>query len=61
MAHSILIIEDHPLFRGALVQIMQVLVGLPNTIALSSAEEGLMDLKSMTDLSLIVFDPGLLL
>jgi DNA-binding NarL/FixJ family response regulator len=59
MIQSVLIIEDHPLFRGALVQIMQALVGEKQTVAVSSAEEGLMLLNSLADLALILLDPGL--
>lgn len=59
MAQSILIVEDHPLFRGALVQIMQAIVGEQKTAAASSAEEGLTLLNSLLDLGLILLDPGL--
>ncbi len=53
-----LIIEDHPLYRGALVQLMNRLVGETAVRAVSSAEEGLR-LQNMLSLSLIVLDLGL--
>ena len=59
MIKSVLIIEDHPLFRGALVQIMQALVGEKKIVAVSSAEEGLMLVNTFADLALILLDPGL--
>jgi DNA-binding NarL/FixJ family response regulator len=59
MAQSVLIIEDHPLFRNALVQIMQVIVGEKKTVAASSAEEALTLINSLPDLGLILLDPGL--
>lgn len=59
MPQSVLIIEDHPLFRNALVQIMQVIVGEQKTVAASSAEEALILIHSSPDLGLILLDPGL--
>ena len=59
MTQSALIIEDHPLYRGALIQLMQTVVGPEGTHAVSSAEAGLRALATMPHLQLILMDMGL--
>lgn len=59
MVHTVLIVEDHPLYRGALIQLMQALVGEAGTVAVSSAEAGLRQLDGLADLGLILLDMGL--
>jgi DNA-binding NarL/FixJ family response regulator len=59
MTHSVLIVEDHPLYRGALIQLMQSVVGRAATVAVSSAEAGLRAIDGMADLGLILMDMGL--
>ncbi|HVY08201.1 MAG TPA: response regulator transcription factor [Burkholderiales bacterium] len=59
MPASALIVEDHPLFRDALIQLVRD--ALPNVtpVAASSAEEGLRLADSLEKVSLILLDPGL--
>ena len=59
MAQTVLIVEDHPLYRGALIQLMQSVVGEAGTVAVSSAEAGLRQLDDLADVGLIVLDMGL--
>jgi DNA-binding NarL/FixJ family response regulator len=59
MTQSALIIEDHPLYRGALIQLMQSLVGQGGTLAVSSAEAGLRALDALPDLRVVLLDMGL--
>jgi DNA-binding NarL/FixJ family response regulator len=59
MGHSILIVEDHPLYRSALKHMMDDIVGAAQAIAVSSAEEGLRQLASRPEPSLILMDMGL--
>ena len=59
MTQSVLIVEDHPLYRGALIQLMQSVVGQAATVAVSSAEAGLRAVSNMADLGLILLDMGL--
>ena len=54
-----LIVEDHPLYRGALIQLMQLLVGEARVLAVSSAEEGLRLQGSLPSLGVILLDLGL--
>lgn len=59
MDGSALIIEDHPLYRNALIALLRpALVGL-EIKAVSSAEEGLKLAGSLHDLRLVLIDPGL--
>ena len=59
MAQSALIVEDHPLYRGALIQLMQSVVGQAGTVAVSSAEAGLRAVSGLDELGLILLDMGL--
>ncbi len=59
MTHSALIIEDHPLYRGALILLMQAIVGEAGTVAVNSAEEGFRRLATIADLGVILLDLGL--
>jgi DNA-binding NarL/FixJ family response regulator len=59
MTTTILIVEDHPLYRGALVHLMQVVAGASTTLAASSAEEGLRLIDQSENASVIVLDLGL--
>lgn len=59
MTQSVLIIEDHPLYRGALVALLQPLFGATNTVAVGSAEEGVRRLSGSWRPDLIILDLGL--
>lgn len=59
MTPSALIIEDHPLYRGALIQLMQSVVGQAGTVAVNSAEAGLRAVDGLSGLGLILLDMGL--
>lgn len=59
MTPTALILEDHPLYRGALIQLLQSVVGEGGSVAVSSAEAGLRLLEGWADLKLIVMDMGL--
>jgi len=59
MTHKTLIIEDHPLYRGALIQLMTVVFGPTGPVAVNSAEAGLNLLSGLPDLQLIWLDLGL--
>ncbi|HEY8027011.1 MAG TPA: response regulator transcription factor [Burkholderiaceae bacterium] len=59
MTKSALIIEDHPIYRDALLTFMCTLVGEANVSAVSTAEEGLAHIKNNDDLGLILLDLGL--
>jgi DNA-binding NarL/FixJ family response regulator len=62
MAKTALIIEDHPLYRGALVQLLHLTLGEQCTHAANCAEDGLRLAKDLPGLSLILLDlslPGL--
>jgi two-component system nitrate/nitrite response regulator NarL len=59
MADSILIVEDHPLFRAALIHLVGATLPQAEALAVSSAEEGLRQPGVLARLRLIVLDPGL--
>jgi two-component system nitrate/nitrite response regulator NarL len=59
MTKTALIIEDHPLYRDALIHLMQQIVGESETVAASSAEEGLRLAEALPNLALILLDLGL--
>ncbi len=59
MTKSALIIEDHPIYRDALLTFMCTLVGEGNVSAVSTTEEGLAHIKNNEDLGLILLDLGL--
>jgi DNA-binding NarL/FixJ family response regulator len=54
-----LIVEDHPLYRDALTQLLRRIFGESAVAAASSAEEGLKLAQSATELRIILLDPGL--
>jgi DNA-binding NarL/FixJ family response regulator len=54
-----LIVEDHPLYRDALTQLLRRIFGEAGVAAASSAEEGLKLALSATGLRIILLDPGL--
>ena len=59
MARTALIVEDHPLFRGALIELMRPIVGREQTVAVGSAEEGLRMLMSRAQPDIVLLDLGL--
>lgn len=59
MATDALIVEDHPLYRGALMHLVRHIVGNDNVAEASSAEEGLSIAGSVGHLGLILLDSGL--
>lgn len=59
MAKNALIVEDHPLYRGALLLLVRSVLGDNNVAEASSAEEGLSIAGSIEDLGLILLDSGL--
>lgn len=59
MTTTALIVEDHPLYRGALIHLMRAIVGESATLAASTAEEGLRLLDTLESLSVILLDLGL--
>jgi DNA-binding NarL/FixJ family response regulator len=57
-----LIVEDHPLYRGALVDLLRTVPDGPESIAVASAEEGLRLAGALPGLCLVLLDfnlPGL--
>lgn len=62
MSDSILIIEDHPLYRDALIPLLQEIFDDANVVTATSAEEGLRLAEALPTLRLILLDfnlPGL--
>ncbi|MEJ1966886.1 MAG: response regulator transcription factor [Gammaproteobacteria bacterium] len=62
MPASALIIDDHPLYRDALTQLLGGMLGEANVKAASSAEEGLRLAAQLADLRLVLLDfnlPGM--
>lgn len=59
MTQTVLIIEDHPLYRDALIHLMQEIVGKSETVATNSAENGLRLAETLPNLALILLDLGL--
>ncbi len=59
MAHPVLIVEDHPLFRAALIHLVSATLPDIEPLAASSAEEGLRHAASARNARLVVLDPGL--
>jgi two-component system nitrate/nitrite response regulator NarL len=54
-----LIIEDHPLFREALIHLVRTALTELEPVAASSAEEGLKLAGTLADVRLVLLDPGL--
>jgi len=62
MMNSVLIIEDHPLYREALIPLLQGIFDDANVVTATSAEEGLRLAGTLPTLRLILLDlnlPGL--
>jgi DNA-binding NarL/FixJ family response regulator len=59
MTTTTLIVEDHPLYRGALVHLMHVVLSEAITLEASSAEEGLRMVDQAENLAVIMLDLGL--
>lgn len=59
MAHPVLIVEDHPLFRAALIHLVSATLPDIEPLAASSAEEGLRHAAGLRNARLVVLDPGL--
>lgn len=59
MDGSALIIEDHPLYRDALISLLRPALGGLEVEAVSSAEEGLKLASRLQKLRLVIIDPGL--
>jgi DNA-binding NarL/FixJ family response regulator len=59
MEKSVLIIEDHPLYRDALEQVVRSIAGKSAAVAVSSAEDGLCKAASLQNLRMILLDLGL--
>ncbi len=59
MKKTALIIEDHPIYRDALVVFVQSILGKSNVVAVSSTEEGLLHAKENAAIGLILLDLGL--
>ncbi len=59
-ACAALVVEDHPLYRDALTQVMRTVLGpAAQVCAVNSAEIGLQKAASMPHLRLVLLDPGL--
>jgi len=62
MSNSILIIEDHPLYRDALIPLLREILDDSDIVTATSAEEGLRLAEALPTLRLILLDfnlPGL--
>lgn len=59
MTAKVMIVEDHPLYRGALVNLVQGIVGRSATLAAQSAEEGLRLIDRLDGQIVILLDLGL--
>jgi DNA-binding NarL/FixJ family response regulator len=62
MPPSALIIDDHPLYRDALTQLLGTMLGESNVRAAGSAEEGLRLVPQLSELRLVLLDfslPGM--
>jgi DNA-binding NarL/FixJ family response regulator len=62
MSGSALIIDDHPLYRDALIQLLRTMLPEASVRAASSAEEGLRLAETLPDLRLVLLDfalPGM--
>ena len=59
MPESALIVEDHPLFRDALIHLVRGILPDVTPVAASSAEQGLKLVPALGQVRLILLDPGL--
>jgi two-component system, NarL family, nitrate/nitrite response regulator NarL len=53
---TVLIVEDHPLYRGALVDLVRTVPGALESVAVPSAEEGLRQASMLPGLCLVLLD-----
>lgn len=56
---TVLVVEDHPLFRDALRQVLQDLDGVTRVVAEGDAEQALKVAETLQDLDLVLLDLGL--
>lgn len=56
MTKTILVVEDHPLYREAVVHMLQKILGIKGAVAVTSAEEGLRTVDSIDSLVAILLD-----
>ncbi|MBI3897785.1 MAG: response regulator transcription factor [Gammaproteobacteria bacterium] len=54
-----LVVDDHPLYRDALVQLLEAILGDSGAVAADSAEQGLRIATTLPELRLVVLDIGL--
>jgi two-component system, NarL family, nitrate/nitrite response regulator NarL len=59
MHNKVLIVEDHPLYRGALAALLRALFGADGVLEAGSAEEGMRAVEGARDVRLILLDSGL--
>lgn len=59
MNGSALVVEDHPLYRDALIALLTPVLGEQEIRSANSAEEGLRTAAAMPGLRVILVDPGL--
>lgn len=59
MSQTILVVEDHPLYRAALLHMLQGILGERGAVAASCAEDGLRLVDTHPDLSVILLDLNL--
>lgn len=59
MEAAALIVEDHPLYRDALIRLLAGVFGAPGTVAASTAEEGLAIAAGSPGLRVVFLDMGL--
>jgi len=59
MTASALIVEDHPLFRDALIHLVRATLIDVTPVAANSAEEGLRLAAGLQQVKLVLLDPGL--
>ncbi len=56
---SALVVEDHPLYRDALVHLLHAILGESKVTSVSSVEEGVRSAANISELRLILLDVGL--
>jgi two-component system, NarL family, nitrate/nitrite response regulator NarL len=59
MPETALIVEDHPLFRAALIHLVRATLPDVEPVAANSAEAGLKLVPTLSSIRLILLDPGL--
>ena len=56
MSKTILVVEDHPLYRAALIHMLQKMLGSSGAVSANSSEEGLRMVDSIDNLAAILLD-----